>query len=313
MNHWNRTSWKQTAARVSAVSMVCNLLLLLLKGIAAIAAGSDALLSDAAHSAADVLSSLIVYTGLRLAAKERDREHPYGHERLECVAVMVLAMVLCITGVCIGLDAMQIIAAGDHRQLEAPGSLAAAAALVSILVKEMLFWYTNRCAKLCHSGALRAEAWHHQSDVLSSVGAFVGILGARMGLPVLDPLASLLIGVFLLRVAYDSFRDAASKLVDHACDRNTQEMLLQCILKQPGVLEVSQLRTRIFGSRIYVEAEICADGAKTLAEGSRITGKIRSAIAEQFPEVKDSVVSVRSWECVGGLRTSDTVCTEIQN
>ena len=129
------------------------------------------------------------WRGLSLASREADEKHQYGHERMECVAAVLLGAVLCITGLFIGAAGLQKIFAGDQGKLVIPGALAMAAALISIAVKEGMYWYTRNAARKIDSAALMADAWHHRSDALSSVGSFVGVLGARMGFPILDPLA----------------------------------------------------------------------------------------------------------------------------
>ena len=179
----------QEAVKISRLSIVVNLLLSAGKLAAGLLAHSGAMISDAVHSASDVFSTLVVIVGVKLSGKESDKEHPYGHERMECVAAILLSGILLATGLVIGWEGIQKILS-EHSGLQAPGLLAAVAALVSILVKELLFRYVRRAARKLDSTALMAEAWHHRSDALSSIGALAGILGARAGFPVLDALAS---------------------------------------------------------------------------------------------------------------------------
>ena len=167
-----------------------------------------------------------------------------------------------------------------------------AAALVSIAVKEGMYWYTRFYAKKIHSSALMADAWHHRSDSLSSVGAFVGILGARLGFPVMDALASVGICVLILKAAYDIFKDAIDKMVDKACDAETEERLRKLVSAQEGVKGVDSLRTRTFGSRIYVDVEILADGNLSLYESHDIAERVHDEIEANFKEVKHIMVHV---------------------
>lgn len=284
--------FEKTAVRVSMVSIVGNTILSTLKLLAGILAHSGAMISDAVHSASDVFSSIIVIIGVKISAKDSDSEHPYGHERFECVAAVVLAVILFITGLFIGHSALEQITAGEERQLVIPGVLALAAAVVSIVTKEAMYWYTRFYAKRLDSGALMADAWHHRSDALSSVGALIGIAGARMGHPILDPIASLVICVFILKAACDIFKDAMKKMVDHACDAEMEESLRQCASAQPGVLGIDLLQTRIFGNKIYVDIEIAADGQITLAESHAIAEQVHAAIEAQFTKVKHIMVHV---------------------
>ena len=159
-----------------------------------------------------------------------------------------------------------------------------------------MFWYTKHYAKKLDSGALMADAWHHRSDALSSVGALIGIAGARLGFPVLDPIASLVICAFIVKAAYDIFKDAIDKMVDHSCDKETEDALRQCALSQNGVLSVDLLQTRVFGNKIYVDIEIGADGTKTLSEGHAIAEQVHAAIEKEFPKVKHIMVHVNPEE-----------------
>lgn len=286
------SSMEQTAMRVSKVSIIVNLLLSIAKLAAGLLASSGAMVSDAIHSASDVFSTIIVIVGIRISGKKADRRHPYGHERMECVAAILLAVVLAITGLKIGSSGLAKITSGDYHSLEVPGVLALVAAVVSIAVKEWMYWYTRFYAKKINSSALMADAWHHRSDSLSSVGAFIGILGARMGFPVMDPAASVVICIFILKAAYDIFKDAVDKMVDTACDPETEKELRAFVLAQKGVLGVDLLRTRTFGSRIYVDVDITADGSLQLREAHRIAEHVHDEIEKNFTQVKHIMVHV---------------------
>lgn len=284
--------FEKTAVKVSMVSIVGNIVLSIGKLIAGIIANSGAMVSDAVHSASDVFSSIIVIIGVRLAAKNSDKEHPYGHERMECVAAIVLAVVLLVTGLFIGQSTLNTIISGNIGEMKMPGVLALIAAVVSILVKEGMFWYTRYYAKKLDSGAVMADAWHHRSDALSSVGALIGIAGARMGYPVLEPIASLVIVVFILKASYDIFKDAVDKMVDHSCDDETEKNLRGCAESIEGVNGVDLLRTRIFGNKMYVDIEIRVDGRKTLIEGHETAERVHAEIEKAFPKVKHIMVHV---------------------
>lgn len=294
--NYSHSDFEKTATRVSLVSIAGNLLLSLLKVLAGIFSHSSAMVSDAVHSASDVFSSVIVIAGVRLSAKASDQEHPYGHERFECVAAIILAVILFFTGLMIGIRAARDIAMAGTSALAVPGVISLAAAVVSIISKEAMYRYTRRYAKRYDSDALMADAWHHRSDALSSVGALVGIAGARMGLLILDPLASLVICVFILKAARDIFKDAIGKMVDRACSRETEAALRNCAAGQPGVLGVDFLKTRIFGSRIYVDMEIRADGRLSLAQGHLVAEQVHDTIEREFPKVKHIMVHVNPEE-----------------
>ena len=285
-------NFEKTAVKVSAVSIVVNILLSLFKLLAGVIARSGAMVSDAVHSASDVFSSIIVIIGVKLSARESDDDHPYGHERLECVAAIVLAVILLITGLFIGAAAVENIAAGNYSELAVPGVIALVAAVVSIAVKEAMFHYTKYYAVKLDSGAVMADAWHHRSDALSSVGALIGIAGSRMGMPVLDSIASLVICLFIVKAVYDIFKDAVDKMVDRSCDKETEQSLRECVLAQEGVMGIDVLTTRVFGNKIYADIEISADGSRTLRESHEVAEKVHSAIEQEFPKVKHIMVHV---------------------
>ena len=284
--------FEHQAVKVSMVSIIGNGVLTLFKLLAGILAHSGAMISDAVHSGSDILSSIIVIIGVKLAAKESDKEHPYGHERFECVAAIVLAVILLITGIFIGVNAVEQIITPVAGMKEIPGLLALIAAVVSIVSKEAMYWYTRFYAKKLDSGALMADAWHHRSDALSSVGALFGIVAARMGFPVFDPIASLVICLFIGKAAYDVFNDAIAKMVDHACSAEMEEEISNCAARQDNVMGVDLIQTRVFGNKIYVDIEISADGQKSLFEGHEIAQSVHDAIEQNFPDVKHIMVHV---------------------
>ena len=282
----------RAAMRVSWVSILANVLLSLLKLLCGLLAHSGAMVSDAVHSCSDVFSTVVVMIGMRLSARDSDREHPYGHERLECVAAVILAVVLLITGLAIGYGGLQTIVRGQSAELTVPGLAALVAALVSIAVKEGMFWYTRRYARALDSPALMADAWHHRSDAFSSVGALVGIAGARLGLPILDPLASVVICAFIVKAALDIFRDAMNKMVDHSCDEETEAAIRACILAHPDVRSLDSLLTRTFGNRIYIELEIAVDGRLSLVRAHEIAEQLHDEVEAAFPKVKHVMIHV---------------------
>lgn len=283
---------EQIVIKVSRTSILANAFLTVFKLIAGITAFSGAMISDAVHSASDVFSTLIVIVGVKISRKEADKEHPYGHERMECVAAILLAVVLFLTGIGIGYTGIQKILAGRYENLAVPGGFALIAAILSIIVKEWMFWYTKFYAKQINCGALMADAWHHRSDALSSVGSFIGIFGARLGFPVMDPIAGVVICIFIIKASYDIFKDAIDKMVDKSCDDSMVAQLRNTVLTQQGVIRVDDLTTREFGNRIYVDVEIAADGRKTLQETHAIAEEVHNQIEEKFPNVKHIMVHV---------------------
>lgn len=290
--HTIEKSAKDIASHVSFVSIAVNILLSLLKLAVGIFAKSGAMISDAVHSASDVFSTFVVIIGVNISGKQSDKDHQYGHERMECVAAVILAVVLAITGLGIGLTGISKITSENYDQLEIPGALALVAAVISIITKEWMYWYTRAAAKKINSGALMADAWHHRSDSLSSIGAFIGIFGARMGIPVADPIASIVICAFIEKAALDIFKDAIDKMVDKSCPETTVNEMKEIILKQNGVDRIDFVKTRLFGSKIYVDVEIAADGNITLTEAHDIAESVHDAIETNFTDVKHCMVHV---------------------
>lgn len=291
-NNVTESEFQKVANRVSFITIVGNVMLSVIKLLAGIIAHSSAMISDAVHSASDVFSTIVVIIGIKLASKEPDKEHPYGHERLECVAAIILAVVLFITGLGIGLEALKNILQGNYNSLQVPGVLALAAAIVSIASKEGMYWYTRYYAKKIDSSALMADAWHHRSDAFSSIGALIGIGGARLGFPIMDSVASLVIFLFIVKAAVDIFKDAMDKMVDHSCDAETEKQIYDCVMKNEKVLGIDLLQTRIFGNKIYVDVEIQADALCTLKEAHNIAEAVHDEIEHDFPKVKHIMVHV---------------------
>lgn len=278
------------AMRISIISIAVNVLLSGFKLVAGLLAHSGAMLSDAVHSLSDVLSTFVVIAGVRIARRDSDRGHPYGHERMECVAAILLSFLLFMTGLAIGWSGIEKMI--GQAPLPTPGRLALVAAVVSVAVKEGMYRVTRRAAKRIQSSALMADAWHHRSDALSSIGSFAGILGARLGLPILDPVAGVVICLFIGKAAVDIFRDAIGRMTDQSCPEAEVERLRQAALAQDGVLGVDLLKTRLFGDRVYVDVEIRADGEASLREAHEVAQRTHDAIEREFPQVKHCMVHV---------------------
>lgn len=292
----NSQSSKKIIMRVSNISIVVNVLLSAIKFVVGVIANSGAMISDAIHSVSDVFSTIIVMIGANAAAKDPDQEHPYGHDRMECIAAIVLAIVLFITGIGVGITGVKKIFGGNYGDLAVPGALALVAAVISIVVKEGMFWYTRFYGKKVDSTALLADAWHHRSDALSSVGSFIGILGARLGFPICDPLASVVICLFIVKAAYNICKEALDKMVDKSCDDETERKMSDLIKSQEGVISLDLLMTRMFGSKLYVDVEIGADKNTPLRDSHAIAENVHNAIEANFPKVKHCMVHVNPVE-----------------
>lgn len=283
-------------ARVSAFCAVGNALLAAFKLAAGLIGHSGAMVGDAVHSASDMAGSVIAAWGVTMSRRPADKSHPYGHERVECLASLALGSLLLAAGAGIGFDAARSLLTGAYAAAPAPGKLPLAAAVVSIAVKELMYHAAMRAARRTGLSALRAEAWDHRSDALSSVGVLVGIWGARHGLPALEPLACAVICALILKAAAGILTDAAGRLVDRSCDEKTFSALRECAQNVKGVIRVDTLRARTFASRLYVDVEISADALLTLRESHRIAQNVHDAVEGAFPRVKHVMVHVNPAE-----------------
>ena len=287
---------KKIANRVSIITIIGNILLAIIKFIAGIVGNSMAMISDGIHTLSDILTTVIAVVGINIASKEDDNSHRYGHERFECIASILLSFLLFMTGFEIGLSGIKTIINGSYADITMPGILAIVAAVISIIIKELMYQYTIRAAKKIESDALKADAWHHRSDAISSVGALIGIVLSRCGYKIFDSIASILISILICKVAIEIFMDAMDKLVDKSCDEETVNKIKKVILNEKGVLGIDDLKTRIFGSKVYVDVEISADGNKTLKETHLIAEKVHDKIESKFTNVKHCMVHVNPYE-----------------
>ena len=286
---------KEIIRKLSRVGIIGNILLSAFKLFAGVIGKSGAMVSDAVHSLSDVFATLIAWIGVRLSRQKEDTEHPYGHERLECVASLILGLILAGTGIGIGYAGVRKLFP-EHGAAEIPTVLPLIAAVVSVAVKEGMYRYTMYYARKMDSSAFRADAWHHRSDAISSVGSFVGIFLARLGLPFMDPVASLIICVLILKVAYDIIRDAVSNMLDTSCGDAFEQKIRGFILQQAGVVRIDLLHTRQFGNKTYVDLEIGVNREISLVDAHAIAENVHQNIEQNFPNVKHVMIHVNPVE-----------------
>lgn len=288
----NRNFFKSEAMKVSLISVAVNLILSGFKLIAGIFGHSRALVADAAHSASDVLTTVVVMAALFISGKGPDEDHPYGHQKYESLASLFLGVLLGYVGIKIGADAIKSLVTESYKTAAKPGMLAAVAAAVSILVKEMMYHITMHVAKKERSNALKADAWHHRSDALSSIGSLVGVLFAGFGFPVMDAVASLVICIFILKTTVDIVWDAVKVLTDSSCDKKTEEAIRTTVREVPDVRRIDMLKTRRFGSGYYMDVEISVDGGKLLSEAHEVAEHVHDMVEQTYPEVLHCMVHV---------------------
>lgn len=283
VNFLNKEQAKKIIYKVSLNTIIINFLLTLAKLLAGIVGNSIALVSDAIHSASDVLSTVVVMLGAKLSSKKPDEKHPYGHEKFECIATIILSVMLFSTAITIGFYGLKSI---FNKNIVVPSAVSAWAALLSIFVKEWMYRYTKNAAKKINSASLYADAWHHRSDSLSSIGSLIGVLGAICGLTFLDPLASFIICIIIIKVAYNILKTSVSQLIDSAAPKEVTENIKEIILSYKDIKDIDMLKTRLFGSKIYVDIEVEIDKNMSFEE-------VHSLIHDLHDEIEKSNTSIK--------------------
>ena len=272
--------------KVTLVGSAGNVALLAFKFVAGVLGHSSAMIADAVHSLSDFITDLIVLAFVHVSAKPQDQDHDYGHGKYETFATFIigLALMAAATGIIVSGAAKLIDWAGG-KQLAAPGWLALAAAIISIIVKEVLYRYTAHCGKRLDSQALVANAWHHRSDAFSSIGAAVGIGGAILlgnRWTVLDPLASVFVGILLIKVSFDLLRGSVNELTESSLSPDIEKEIEEIIASFPDVCEPHNLRTRRIGNRFAIEAHVRMDGNLSLTAAHDRATAIEQRIRERF-------------------------------
>ncbi len=278
--------------RVTVVGAVVNLLLSVAKIAGGLIGQSQALIADGVHSLSDLLSDALVLLAARWGSLEADHNHPYGHARIETLATLGVGLLLLVVGAGFLIDSVARLV-NPERLLE-PGWLALGLAVVSVLVKEALYHYTAAVARRTASALLRANAWHHRSDALSSVVVIVGIGGALAGWLWLDAVAAAIVGIMLAWVGWRLLGEAATELVDTGLSARELSALAGTIDAVDGVIGHSRLRSRRMGGRIFVDVRIEVDARLTVLDGQGIADQVRQCVIDQLPGQADVVVSLRA-------------------
>ena len=281
-------------AKVTLAGSVVNLLLVGLKAVAGVAGHSAAMVSDAVHSLSDFVTDIVVLVFVRVSARPQDQGHDYGHGKFETLATLLIGLALAAAAVGIVVSGATKLARWlQGEELPSPGSIALWAALISIGVKEILFQYTRAKGKKLNSKALEANAWHHRSDAFSSIGAAIGIGGAILlgqRWTVLDPLASIVVGAMLVKVAWDLLGPSFGELTDSSLPADTENEMLEVIRSVPGVEDPHNLRTRRIGNRIAAEVHIRLDGSQTLKQAHEKASEVEKRFKARFGEQSHIIV-----------------------
>lgn len=286
---------EKEAVRVSVLGIFLNIFLSLFKLIAGIVGMSYAMVADAIHSCSDVFTTIIVIVGVKISSKKADSNHPYGHDRFECITALILAFVLFDVGLIIGYESVTSLITGEYLIKQEPKLIALIAAIVSIIVQVLLFTITRIVAKKINSGSLKADAWHHLSDSLSSIGSFIGILGAMLGVLILDVIAGLVICIVIIKVAVDIFIDSVKKVTDTSASIELQESIKKLVESVDGVRRIDSLRTRLFGNMIYIDVEIACDANIKLCKSHEIAQNVHDKIENEIDTVKHCLVHINPY------------------
>ena len=285
--------------KVGFTTIILNLLLSICKVVGGILAASSSLISDGIHSASDVFSTIVVLIGAKVSKKAPDKKHPYGHERFESIGSIILSFILCATALVLGYTGIKSIieyANGTQvvRTVDFLTYLALGFAILSILVKGWMFLYTYKVAKKINSSLLKADAFHHLTDSLSSFGSLLGIIGLIIGgmWSILDPIASIIIALFILKVGYDIAVSAVNQVVDKAAPEEFETKIREIISSFKEIVRVNSLKTRMFGNMYYLEIEIAIDDNLTVKEGHDIAKRLHDQIEEEFKEVKHCMIHI---------------------
>lgn len=277
------------ASRITWFTIIMNVILAIGKVGIGIISNSTAMIADGLHTVSDVGSSLGIIVGFFISNKPEDSKHQYGHEKAESISGFVLSLMLIAVGVKIGYSSFQLMISGNTQ---IPSVLALWAALISIIVKELQFKITMDVGKRINSSALKADAWHHRSDALSSIAALIGIVGARMGYKILDPLAGFIVSIIVVKVGVDLFIKGYNELMDSSIEEDEFTQILSLVMRETEIKNVNDLKARKHGSKVYVDIEVCVDSSITVLEGHDIAEDVEKVIYSNLDNVKKVLVHV---------------------
>lgn len=276
--------------KVTKQAIAWNILLTIIKIAAGVFGKSSAMIADGLHSASDIISSAGVLLGNYISATPVDKEHNYGHEKAETLVSFLLSILLIVVSGSIGIKAVKSL--GDIDEIAIPTVLPLVVAIISILIKEYQYRITIKIAKKINSPALKADAWHHRSDALSSVAAFVGIGGAMLGFKVFDPIASIVVAIFVAKVGIEILVGSTNELMDVSIDLEQEEQIKEIAKNTEGVRNLGEIRSRKHGAMAYVDLVICVDGDLTVREGHDIANQLEKDIIREMEFVKGITVHV---------------------
>ncbi|MDY5212315.1 cation diffusion facilitator family transporter [Intestinibacter sp.] len=280
----------EEASKVTILAILWNVFLSVIKVFAGVIGNSTAMIADGIHSASDIITSVGVLIGNKISSKPGDKEHNYGHEKAETLVSFLLSIMLIVVAVTIGVDGGKKIFNLD--EVKVPTLIPLIVAVISIAIKEYQYRITIRVAKKINSPSLKADAWHHRSDALSSIAAFIGIGGAILGYKILEPIATIIVAIIVCKVALEIFINSMNELMDVSIDEEQEKQIIEYCKQIPGVKHIKTIRTRKHGAFAYVDLVICVDGSLTVKEGHDIATDLEKRLIDELAIIKGITVHV---------------------
>ncbi len=278
--------------RVTVIGGIIDLLLGVVKIIVGKLAFSQALVADGVHSLSDLATDVMVIWAAKHASREPDEHHPYGHQRIETVATIVLGLMLAVVAIGIAYDALEDV--WRHKAISEPGAWALIVAATSVVSKEWVYHYTIRVADRLQSDMLRSNAWHSRSDAISSVIVIIGVTGAMFGWVYLDAIAAVGVAIMIIYIAIKMVRNGILELIDTGVDPERLQTMTSVIRETEGVVDAHDLRTRLMGANIYLDGHVLVDPKVSVSEGHRIGEAVRHRLKQEFDEITDITIHIDS-------------------
>lgn len=292
---------ENTAAIITAtwIGIIVNILLTIMKAIGGVLSGSRALIADALHSASDIVGSIVILFAVKIANKPPDEEHPYGHGKAENIASIIVALLLIVIGFEISITSIKVFF-GELPQ--APGKLALIILVISIVIKEALFYYKYTLGKKYRSSALISEAWHHRSDSFSSLAALIGVglamLGERFDISFLiygDAIAGIIVSIIVIKVGYELAKESSNVVLEKVLDKKETEVYINTVHTIEGVKRIDQLFARTHGSYVIVDIKVSVNPHITVEAGHHIAKEVKEKLIKQHKEVEDVLVHINPY------------------
>lgn len=279
--------------KVSFVSLFSNIFLSVVKIIMGYFFASKALIADGFHSVSDMASTVVILFSIKFSQSPADEKHPYGHGKAEQIGTLILGFMLLFTGLLLVKDTAENIFTGE---IKIPGAITIWVAIISILSKEALYQYTVRIGKRINSKGLVADAHHHRSDAFSSIAALIGILGSRLGYPILDPLAGLIVAIFICKIGFDILKEAVHELMDGIPDHSKLNNYRDIVENVKGVKDVREIKLRSYGPKLVIDLTVAVDKNMTVIEGHRVAANVKKELLKIDSDVEEVMVHVDPWE-----------------